>query len=682
MPTGQLSELTPKPQLTASTGAAKLSDITPAKPISISTGKAKLSDIAPPKIEMPNLNNSIKSGLTYASDKASQFGNWATTSLMPDAEEGVGELAGKIPVIGDYAKPVAKFITGGLTSPVGLASLGLGSLGIKAYKAANAAKLIKEGPLTAEQALVAEVQGARPYRQATDKLRSEALGARFGARAEEWKKLGGEGGANISERQLAGELPKVTFPPLRDKFPQSNVDDFYNQIRDSKLLSEGDKQTAKKGLDKILNVDAGGVPQTAEINHLTTVFGPELGNALQSKLGVSHKILDAAGVPRTLMASGDVSFPFRQNISNVSRPDFWKNIPEMIKATPQAGYDELVKVVKADPHYELAMRSGVDVGDFIHEENFASKIAKYYPGVKNSENAFSGYAKKMRMDLFSELVDKAKAGGNFLQGKPIDAYVDGKYARELAKFVNISTGRGTLKVGAGNFTADLERSSKVLNTAFFSPRLASSRIQMFSKIFDPNTPTPIRKEYVRNALGYMGFQGAALTAMSLGGAEVVTKLTSSDFGKAKVGNTRLDFSGGVAPYVRLLAQIAYQKKTSSITGKDTDFNVGYKPTTTNDAIGSFVTQKAAPLPATALDIGRGWKDAVGQPVTISSEAVKLMTPILAQDIYDILKDDPNNLPYIIPAMFGVGIQTYSEKNIPKVSTKQSPYVTMPKIKLN
>lgn len=611
-----------------------------------------------PQVAMPNASSMLKNAIKTGTD-------WATTSIMPDAEEAISDYSGKIPYIGDYVKPVVDVALKGATSPLGLATLGAGSLAIKALRGVPKVEL-PLGPITKEEALVDELKGAtRLTRAQQDAATSIERGKRVKDYTQEMATLGkGEGAFDVAKGKLAGELPKIKYAPIRDKFATAgneHIDNFHVQIENSPLLSPYDKVAAHNGLNKVLGSTGVEVSKPSEIDLLTKVFGPNFGKSLANKSGMKDQLVSLANTPRTIMASGDLSAP-RQAAAMVGRSAFWKNLPALVKSIPESGYNKIISEVKSDPLYELASRSGVnftDVNSFsAHEEMFASKIAKKYPGVLHSERAFTGFLNKVRMDAFADMATKIEKTG-------VAVDKDRKMATAIADWVNIGTGRG--KLGETG-----ERSLGVINAAFFSPRLAASRVQMFTQMFNPSVPKPIRIAYMRNAVSYLGAVATLLgTIKASGKADVNLDWTNPDFGKVKVGNTRVDFSAGVAPYVRALGQLINNQSTSSVSGKVTEFGKGYKPKTRLDVVSQFATQKAAPIPSAVMDTLRG-TDTVGKPTTVGGEAYKLLTPLTFQDFSDMAKEEPDNLPLMIPGVLGANVQTYGPDDIQKAPTRKGP----------
>jgi hypothetical protein len=146
---------------------------------------------------------------------------------------------------------------------------------------------------------------------------------------------------------------------------------------------------------------------------------------------------------------------------------------------------------------------------------------------------------------------------------------------------------------------------------------------------------------------------------------------SADFGKLKIGNTRIDIAGGFQQYIRLAAELAIATgaTVSSTTGKKTKLGSGYGKPTRLDLIIKFAEGKLAPAGAIATNVLRG-KDPVGNPVTLESIVTSNFTPLMTQDAYDIYKENHGGVNGIEWAMagyalgaFGFGIQTYAPKPV-------------------
>ena len=67
--------------------------------------------------------------------------------------------------------------------------------------------------------------------------------------------------------------------------------------------------------------------------------------------------------------------------------------------------------------------------------SFAEKIPVVGRIVKAGSMAFTGFLNKLRADVFDDLINKAQSLG---------IKVEGRLAKDLARFISSATGRGTL----------------------------------------------------------------------------------------------------------------------------------------------------------------------------------------------------------------------------------------------
>ena len=138
---------------------------------------------------------------------------------------------------------------------------------------------------------------------------------------------------------------------------------------------------------------------------------------------------------------------------------------------------------------------------------------------------------------------------------------------------------------------------------------------------------------------------------------------STDFGKIKVGDTRYDIWGGFQQYVRLISQVISGSAKSAATGKIRKLDgSGMFGQTRLDQVGKFLRGKLAPVPATFMNLGYG-KDVIGNEVTPSQEALKVVTPLVVKDVTEAIKNKGVSAFFSIglPATFGIGVNTISTK---------------------
>lgn len=377
---------------------------------------------------------------------------------------------------------------------------------------------------------------------------------------------------------------------------------------------------------------------------------------------------EIAGVPRTLMASADFSAPLRQGlVATVSHPTIAaKSIPEMFKqAFSRKEFDRWLVDLKESPEYKLMEDSGLYVADpndlrlQAKEEQFMSNLGEKIPLigriVKGSERGYVAYLNKMRTDLFKQGAEVFADQGRTFENSP-------ELYKGLATFINNATGRGGL--------GPLEKSAQVLNTAFFSPRLIASRLNLINPVFYTKLPKEVRIMALKDMGKVMLFGATVLGLAKAAGAEVEGDARSSDFGKIKVGNTRWDIWGGFQQYARLFWQLRTGETKSSSSGKIYKLDGESFPYKTRlDQLASFFRGKLAPVPGTIVDVLAG-KNMVGEEFDIQKKAADLFIPMIAQDIAEAWKEQgPKSILTVgVPSAFGIGTTTYEPKP-PKSKSK-------------
>jgi hypothetical protein len=368
--------------------------------------------------------------------------------------------------------------------------------------------------------------------------------------------------------------------------------------------------------------------------------------------------LEIANIPRAIMTSYDLSAPLQQGFFLTGRPKQW--FPAFGNMFKALGSEKATKAIndsiRQHPDYELAEKYKLSLPE--REEVFSSPLAERMfnikgfgigGGVRVSARAYNAFLNKLRFDVFKSMINKAERLGH----KPQENVVLGE---KIANYINDATGRGRLP-------GSLERSADVINAAFFAPRLQASTLHLLTKVLQPSfykkSNSFIRKEYFRDLFSSTGVMLSMLGLAKLAGADVEGDPRSADFGKAKFGNTRIAFGSRFLPYIRLAAQLM-TNQTMDVRGHVRTLGKGFKPTTRLDVVGRFVATKVAPITSFVMDLLRGVTP-VGEKFNLSKAIVRRMTPMITQDIYDIVKDDPTLLPLAIPGMFGAGLQTYKSK---------------------
>lgn len=382
---------------------------------------------------------------------------------------------------------------------------------------------------------------------------------------------------------------------------------------------------------------------------------------------IQEGFVDILNLPKSLMASADMSAPLRQGaVLSVKHPIIASKASiEMVKqAFSEEAHQRWLTELKMSPEYEPMKKAGIYIAEqkskmTAREEQFISSIAHKIPiwgrVVKGSERAYTGYLNKLRVDVFNQFRDGLIEQG--LKGKELDKEVE-----SFTNFINNASGRGSL----GRF----EESTAVLNAAFFSPRYAISRFNLINPLTYIKMAPKARAEALKTVGVYVGMGATVLALAKASGTEVNADPRSSDFGKIKLGNTRFDIFSGFQQWVRLIAQVASGEKVN-LAGKTVELGKGYKEDTRADIIGRFLRSKFSPSLGFAWDLLSG-KDFAGKPVTFkfndlksfsNSKEGQLIMPLWIQDLIDATNDNSTgkDIGAAIASFFGIGVQTYDDK---------------------
>lgn len=507
-------------------------------------------------------------------------------------------------------------------------------------------------PLGPKEMLLQRISQAKTMTKEQKKIIKAERGARLAAFEAATDGMTGIEKTRAFDKHFAGKHTRIQYEPFLDKMTPSAIDGLHAMVWDSKLLGKFEKRSTIEGLQSILT---GVQPQKAQLEKLTRVFGSELVDALQKHSSASEKLIqlmvDVGNIPRSLMASLDMSAPFRQGLVMVSRPkQFFQAMGQMFKYFgSDESYHALLKDIVARPTYSLMRRGGLsitEVGGALGkaEEAFASRLANKVPGVKASARAYTGFLDKLRADVFDDLVAKAVKAG-------LDPHNNDDLIKSIASFVNTATGRGDIKA--------FNRAATLMNSFFFSPRLAYSRLQMMNPAWYAKQDPFVRREAIKSVLTSMGVGAATLGSAKLLGLDVSIDPRTADFMKIRSGNTRIDVFGGHSQYWRLFLNIGDQMLQKLGINKEAKGQANAL-----DRIHRFIESKEAPVASLATDILRG-KTFLGEELRLDRMVAARVIPMIAQDLYDVIKSDPDNLALILSvfgsSMFGVGAQTYETK---------------------
>ena len=463
----------------------------------------------------------------------------------------------------------------------------------------------------------------------------------------------------VARPHLEGDLG-LRFDPI--KFDEKQMEYYYLRILTSPDLNLFEKLAAEDGLNALFGTykDSKGnakLPEPNQIKQLEKVFGPDLASSLKKLRGenrrVSNKIIEALNFPRAILASFDVSAGGRQGLMlfPIAPKQWLKAVGRGYRAwlSPEyANYREIQ--IKSHPLYSLFKKhkgflsqpGGITTG----EEIFASKLAKKIPGIKASERAYSTTLNELRFGTFVKYAQQWQGTGK--------SEVD--YDR-LVAFINHATGRGDIK--------GLEEYAPFLNAAFFAPRLQMGRIQSVTDLFKglggeikKGEFSATRKIIAKDLISFFaGGVGILWLLSHMKGVDVEHDPRSSDFGKIRFGNTRIDFWGGYSQMARLVGQLAMAETKGTDSGRIMKANRG-------DIVWRFIQTKLSPAAGFSVDMLRGetflGKQLELSPEVVNSQIYERFTPLFIQDVVDALNYQGLISAAIVSplALHGIGAMTY------------------------
>lgn len=414
-----------------------------------------------------------------------------------------------------------------------------------------------------------------------------------------------------------------------------------------------------------------------------------LASKIPQEKGLMATIKNLTGFQRALQTGYDFSMALRQAASAVFNKEWLPAMKNSFKyARSQEAYDGLEQKMYMDKNWDridpIKHTLGLtNLGEKItqKEETFASTWIGKLSGITAklgpapSERAYSGALSELRFNKLSNWINAAEKDGRTVSAQEIKA---------MAEVIASGTGRGQL--------GSLEPAANALGAGLFSPRWIASRIQIITNLL----PTAMggaktgaaRMEAAKSIATLAGLSASLIGLVKLqkqlnpdSPIDVETNTLSSDFGKLKVGNTRIDLTFGLGPYIRFLSQESQGKKKSTTTGEIQSLTSGgFGAPTRLSVLGDFFGGKTAPIPSTIIDFLQGY-DRSGNVLGIDWTNLKaekninslkrlasMAEPLVAQDTIQayqdaagegILKQVGKGALAFALSEAGIGVQTYS-----------------------
>ena len=475
------------------------------------------------------------------------------------------------------------------------------------------------------------------------------------------------GPGTVEERHIAGRAAEAgpfktaLFEPVGPQFDATERIGLYDLVDAKPRMGSLEKARVKDTLHKIL--DLGTVPEPNELASFRRVFGSTI--PLPVKGGITNEVLSTIKTLETSFL--DIS-PFgRQGLLLVpghpisALSSLKKGLHAAISTKAEGEY---ALAITNRPNYPLYVRDDLHIttpkaeisgretdvaGNWLFETEL--------PGIKQVGNVLAlskrfqyTFLNNLRADTFDSYV-------RFLN-KPNDT----KAMHDVAHMINAATGRGSLP-------KFLEDNPGIVNAGAYSLRYLVSRFETpwASAGLAARTPKAslmLIKDFIAAAAAVGGI--TALVARS-GQATVNRDPESPDFGKTKVGNTRLDPYAGFQQDVRLLYRLGNNQLVKRKVGESDDSLTKRRGQERARLFGNFLRSKLGPGVSFIYDAWKG-SDMVGNPVDVSNptgafkEALELVTPLNVADISEAAQDSGvKGALLATPSELGVGVSTYKEK---------------------
>ena len=393
---------------------------------------------------------------------------------------------------------------------------------------------------------------------------------------------------------------------------------------------------------------------------------------------LARKLWDQTGLLRLIQTTGEMSFIGRQGGKQLAASvgsatmgntgqlrDFGKAVGKSMKAlVSEKATKASDEAIFNNDDLGLWQDAGLRVlheGDHIsgaEEMRIASWLDRI-PGIKHFNRAGRVFFNELRTSAFKRMSMEAQQNGTLTP----------EQSKALANFVNASTGYTSL--------GRAEMAAPVLNEVFYSARnLAASMKWMAAEPIWRGEAKGVRKQIARQYANTFVGLGVFYALAKLAGAEIEEDPRSSDFGKMKFGNTRIDPLMGLSQLTVFAArEVTGERKDAK--GKvvplrktmrplnafrsQTDDKIPYGSSDGYDVATSFLRTKLSPNVGLVVDLAAG-RDMVGNETGLGVEAGKAV-PITYGDIVTAMQEQgvPKGAALGMMAFFGAGLQTYEQK---------------------
>jgi hypothetical protein len=472
---------------------------------------------------------------------------------------------------------------------------------IKAKEAAKIKKLTDKA--------VEELGKAKKPREIIEVEKTAELGKRAARSAQAAEIAEGAGRLSAALGELRGPLTEYKSPdftPLKETMTTKETDALHNDIWQRPHNPDHfSKINTAKAWSKVVE---GFIPTRGEILLLEKQWGKEFSKGLLKKRPLGDKAWDTAAdvsnFMRTMIAGGDVSVAGRQlRVLGQRYPvEFGAAVKKGLGAYRSEKLSEIMRQEYESSEYHREAKKYVQFFDPAGTEATPpSERPEWYVSHYPERVPILGHLIRMGNRNYVETMNSfTQAIWDKLRAQDIANGIE-PTAEQLAlrgKWLMSMTGRPEIGGVVGR------RLAPIAAGFFFAPRFAVSRFTSPMYLRHLATGDPVAREVGRNtAISFASFIGTNIAILSLlklkfgDDFEVELDPRSPDWGKGKMGNTRVDLWAGYQQAARFLVQMTLaQYKTQ--TGR-------IKETERLETIGRFIRGKENPLVSLISDLWAG-----------------------------------------------------------------------------
>lgn len=389
---------------------------------------------------------------------------------------------------------------------------------------------------------------------------------------------------------------------------------------------------------------------------------------------------DLYQIPKSMMSSSDISFPFRQGALLMVPPSRWgvakKSLVEMFRAlvpdrptsvkggikaqfaTKTERFQRMADAIAIDPDAQLGQNVGLKLSSQSNQPfrradgEFMSEIANRIPVVRESQQAYTMAADFTRLNtfkLYKQVIDKRAAQEGFSADQVKRGY------EAAARWINIASGRGS-------FGEKADRAMDAMSFFFFSPRFIASRLQVLNPLtYLRNAGTAegraVLKMQMSELAQFTAMIGGTILLAKQAGFKVGTNPEKPDFLRISLGNYHYDGLAGLQPVMRLAYGVVSDAARAARGEKAVEGR------TALDVGARFLRSKAAPIPSAFVDYFDR-KTFEGKPFDLTKAATDRMLPMMWNDFAEAYQREGLGGPLkLLPGAAGFGAQYFEPKPI-------------------